>query len=479
MMLFRMIVVLLVLLALQLPAWADQPLDAARDQPNILLVMADDQGWGDTAYNGHPLLKTPNLDDMATKGLRFDRFYAAAPVCSPTRASVMTGRHPNRMSVFKWGWPIRPQEVTVAEALKTAGYTTGHFGKWHLGSVRKESPVNPGRCGFDVWLSAENFYDNDPVLSREGTAVAIKGESSIIAADAAIEFMRGAKEKDKPFLAVVWFGSPHSPFRAAPEDKPHYAGQQRADWLGEITGIDRAVGKLRASLREMDIAENTLVWYCSDNGGLVTESSGGRAKKGSVYEGGLRVPGIIEWPAKIRRPMVSRLAVNTSDIYPTLLDIVGVTVDEQPKLDGVSLLSTIEGKVEASRPAMGFWDYPIGGKSTPSDRWMKELLAAQQNGEDPGHTDRLRLDAGKITQQYPTDAFPGHSAWLDYPWKLHRIEKKNGQLNWELYNLADDPEETTPIDDAQRIKTMRAELEQWLNSVVNSLNGGDYKSIEP
>ncbi len=121
---------------------------SAADHPNIVLVMADDQGWGDMAYNGHPVLKTPNFDAAAATGLRFDQFYAAAPVCSPTRASVMTGRHPNRMGVFKWGYPIRPQEMTVAEALKRAGYRTGHFGKWHLGSVRNDSPVHPGQERF-------------------------------------------------------------------------------------------------------------------------------------------------------------------------------------------------------------------------------------------------------------------------------------------------------------------------------------------
>ena len=126
---------------------------AALAKPNIVLVMADDQGWGDMAYNGHPTLKTPHFDKAAAAGLRFDRFYAAAPVCSPTRASVMTGRHPNRMGVFKWGYPMRPQEITVAEALKTAGYATAHFGKWHLGSVRNSSPAHPGHNGFDEWLS--------------------------------------------------------------------------------------------------------------------------------------------------------------------------------------------------------------------------------------------------------------------------------------------------------------------------------------
>jgi len=123
---------------------------AAQERPNIVLVMADDQGWGDMAYYGHPHLKTPNFDAAARTGLRFDRFYAAAPVCSPTRASVMTGRHPNRLGVFKWGYPIRPQEETIAEILHKAGYTTAHFGKWHLGSVRHTSPAHPGHNGFVV-----------------------------------------------------------------------------------------------------------------------------------------------------------------------------------------------------------------------------------------------------------------------------------------------------------------------------------------
>ena len=193
------------------------------EPPNIVLVMADDQGWGDMGYNGHPVLQTPHFDKMAREALRFDHFYAAAPVCSPTRASVLTGRHPNRSTVFKWGNSLRPQEVTIAEVLGAAGYATGHFGKWHLGSVRKGSPVNPGAQGFQEWFSAENFYDNDAILSREGTAVQTKGESSFLAVDAAIEFIEKQSKASKPFLAVVWFGSPHGPHRAAAEDKALYA----------------------------------------------------------------------------------------------------------------------------------------------------------------------------------------------------------------------------------------------------------------
>ncbi|MBI1375427.1 MAG: sulfatase-like hydrolase/transferase [Phycisphaera sp.] len=450
---------------------------ALAEKPNIVLVMADDQGWGDVAYYGHPYMVTPNLDDLAKSGLRFDHFYAAAPVCSPTRASVMTGRHPNRIGVFKWGWPIRPQEITIAEALKTAGYATGHFGKWHLGSVRTGSPVNPGASGFDEWLSAPNFYDNDPILSHNGTAVQLTGESSDIAADAAIDFMKKQQAAGKPFLAVVWFGSPHHPHKAIAEDRAHYLPDHKdtADWAGEITGLDRAVGKLRAALRDMNVADNTVFWYCSDNGGLRTESSGGRGKKGVIYEGGLRVPGIIEWPSHIKQPRVTALPTNTSDIYPTLLDIVGVKMDKQPPLDGVSLLPLIDGK-EMTHPAMGFWDYAIGGVSTPTEAMMKELLDAQKNGNASGDVKWLRKDAGDVSKRYPTDAFPGHAAWTDWPWKLHRIEAKGGKVTMELYNLVDDPMEANDVlrQNTDRANEMAHQLKQWQLSVVNSLNGKDY-----
>ncbi|MHC4674886.1 MAG: sulfatase-like hydrolase/transferase, partial [Planctomycetota bacterium] len=185
---------------------ATTSLAAKADKPNIILCMADDQGWGDMGYYGHPVLKTPNFDAMAAVGLRFDRFYAAAPVCSPTRGSVLTGRHPNRFGCFKWGYTLRPQEITVAEALKSAGYVTGHFGKWHLGSVQKGSPVNPGANGFDEWFSAPNYFDNHPILSRKGIAVQTKGESSMVTVEAAIEFIRKHVKTPQPLFAVVWFG---------------------------------------------------------------------------------------------------------------------------------------------------------------------------------------------------------------------------------------------------------------------------------
>ena len=452
---------------------------SAVERPNILLVMADDQGWGDMAYNGHPVLKTPNFDEAAATGLRFDHFYAAAPVCSPTRASVMTGRHPNRMGVFKWGYPIRPQEVTIAEVLKDAGYTTAHFGKWHLGSVRNDSPVHPGHNGFDTWLSAPNFYDNDPILSREGKAVQFEGESSMIAADGAIDWMKAQVGQSHPFFGVVWFGSPHNPHTAAEEDRALYADQPKSvqDFYGEITGMDRAFGKLRSALKEMNIRDNTLLWYCSDNGGLPKLGSpGGRGNKADIYEGGLRVPAIMEWPTRISQPRITDVRCNTCDIYPTLLDLLGIQQAHQPLLDGISLQPLIEGTMQTRPKPMGFWDYTIAGIGTPSDQLMSELLKAQQDGGDLPAAESSQLAAKLPEPAYPLDKFPGHSAWTSGDWKLHRIEGKQGKLTWELYNLKDDPLEAHNrlSDEPNRVKTMRTELESWLQSVLRSLNGEDY-----
>jgi arylsulfatase len=201
----------------------------AEQPPNVVLVMADDQGWGDMAYNGHRILKTPNFDAMANEAIRFDLFHAAAPVCSPTRGSIMTGRHPNRFGCFQWGHPLRPQEQTIATAMKSAGYRTGHFGKWHLGSVQSAGEVNPGKCGFDEWVSAPNFFDIDPILSDKGKAVPFKGDSSDVTADIALKFIRDCAAKKQQFFAVVWFGSPHAPHQALADDRKFYADRGRAE----------------------------------------------------------------------------------------------------------------------------------------------------------------------------------------------------------------------------------------------------------
>jgi arylsulfatase A-like enzyme len=197
--------------------------EMAAERPNIVLLMGDDHAWDEVAYNGHPHLKTPVLDEMATQGLRLDRFYSAHPSCSPTRGSVITGRHPNRYGTFAPNWSIRPEEISIAQVLKKAGYACGHFGKWHLGPVKAESPTNPGAMGFDQWLSHDNFFEINPTLSRNGgPPEKFHGESSQIIVDETIRFINKAKEKKQPFFAVVWFGSPHEPYSGLADDLSLY-----------------------------------------------------------------------------------------------------------------------------------------------------------------------------------------------------------------------------------------------------------------
>ncbi|MBW3539470.1 MAG: sulfatase-like hydrolase/transferase [Planctomycetes bacterium] len=471
-------------------AQAAEP-DAAENRvprPNFVLLMADDQGWGDVGYNGHPVLKTPALDEMAAAGLRFDRFYAAAPVCSPTRGSVLTGRHPNRFGCFSWGHRLRPQELTVAEALKTAGYTTGHFGKWHLGSVRSGSPVSPGGSGFDEWLSTPNFYENDPLMSRRGTVVEVEGESSVVAVDAALEFIRRAAKDGKPFLAVIWFGSPHTPHVAAEDIRALYRDQPEKlqHYYGEITGIDRAVGKLREALQDLQprwprsferLAHNTLIWYTSDNGAQGPGSTGGlRGRKGSLWEGGLRVPAIIEWPARIAQPRAIDIPCGSVDIYPTLVELAGAKLEEQPQpLDGVSLVPLIDGKLQERRKPLGFWVYPAKGQPMRSRDLLQQQRVEAAAGEAPTVPAEDR-DAGKIAQQYPLDERPGHAAWIDGRWKLHRLPGRGHDAQFELYDLVADRAETNDVsgEHEEVVVRMQAALDEWQRSVLRSLNGEDY-----
>jgi len=460
-------------------AWAASGATAGTGatRPNFILCMADDQGYGDVGYYGDPIPKTPVLDEISRTGLRFDRFYAAAPVCSPTRGSVMTGRHPNRFGCFSWGHTLRPQEITIAETLKAAGYATGHFGKWHLGSVRADSPVSPGASGFDEWVSSPNFFENDPLLSNRGKVVETKGESSRVVVDAALDFIKRASARKQPFLAVVWFGSPHNPHVSAPENREPYKHLPPAlqNYYGEITGIDNAVGHMRKELRSAGAADNTLLWYTSDNGPQAPAnrpgSAGGlRGRKASIWEGGLRVPALMEWPARIRSHRVIDVPAGSVDIYPTLVALAGAKATRQVQpLDGVDLTPVIDGKVAQRERPLGFWDYPEPGVPSPSALLLKE----QAEGKPSSYDDS---GAGKITRQYPADTFPGHAAWTDGDWKLHRIQAKTGAVDWQLFNLARDRTESQNVaaTEPERVKKMRVGFELWLQSVVRSLNGGDY-----
>ncbi len=406
--------------------------------PHIVLVMADDQGWGQTGYYGHPVLKTPNLDEMAASGLRLDRFYAGAPVCSPTRGSVLTGRANDRIGVESHGYALRRQEITIATLLRDAGYATGHFGKWHLNGLRGPGvPIlasddhHPGEFGFSTWISVTNFFDRDPILSRQGTFEEFKGDSSEIVVDLALRFIAEQVSRNQPTFTVIWYGTPHSPFKASDDDMAPFAELDQAsrNHYGELVAMDRSIGTLRQGLRDLGISENTLVWFCSDNGGLPEISpdtvNGLRGNKGTVYEGGLRVPGIIEWPAKIQ-PRVTRYPACVLDMLPTLLEVTSVPYPATDRpLDGRSL-------VELMQRELGPRDRPIPFRHT------------------------------------------GRGAWIDNNMKLLTNNLK--QQTFQLYDLEADPTESNDLATAQPeiLARMRGQFLEWSESVDRSFAGQDY-----
>ncbi len=408
----------------------------AADRPHIVLVMADDQGWGQTSYNGHPILKTPHLDAMAANGLWFNRFYAAGPVCSPTRASVLTGRTHNRTGVKSHGFALHRQERTIAQALRKVGYATGHFGKWHLNGVRgpgvpvlNSDPHHPGHFGFDHWLTVTNYFDMNPLMSRMGKFEAFKGDSSDIIVAEALKFIGKAVKEKRPSFTVIWYGSPHSPFIASEADQIKGEEKRSAHHHGEIVAIDRSVGTLRAGLRRLDIHDNTLVWYCSDNGGLTGvghDSVGGlRGHKGDVWEGGIRVPGIIEYPARIK-PRVTSHPASTMDIFPTIVDLLDL-----PK---TSMLDVVDGMSIAP-----LFTKEIGRRTKPIPFYFQRKAALIDNN--------LKLVTERI----------GGGKYSLFDLKADKTESKN------LF--------TDRPNDAKR---MQAALDAMVTAIDKSLTGADY-----
>ncbi len=476
----------------------------AADRPNVVLLMGDDHGWEETGYNGHAYLKTPVLDTMAASGLRLDRFYAGHPSCSPTRGSVLTGRHPVRYGTFAPNWSMRPEEITIAHVLREAGYATGHFGKWHVGTVKAGSPLNPGAMGFDEWLSHDNFFELDPTLSRNGgPPERFEGESSAIVVDEAIRFIDRAAADGKPFLAVVWFGSPHEPYQGLEEDLALYdelpgkyadrlvpltsneTGLQIERPLGdvlreryaEITAMDRAIGTLRGHLDEAGLRENTLLWYNGDNGtprsGLAETPL--RGLKGTMYEGGIRVPGIIEWPARIAAPRASDVAAVTSDILPTLAALAGQPTPDRP-LDGIDLAPLIDGRM-TSRPApVFFWSFDVGGLAgRDHDPYMDPALQA-------GTTPLVKLMDGIPTRNFRNIRYPavderdfaGARVIMDGDYKLV-VDGSRG-AGVELFDLREDRAEGRNLAESEPAVAadLARRLREWQHAALTSLTGADY-----
>jgi arylsulfatase A-like enzyme len=479
----------------------------AEPPPNIVFLLSDDHGWEETGYNGHPYVQTPVLDEIAATGLRLDRFYAAHPSCSPTRASVLTGRHPNRMGTFAPGWSLRPEETTIAQILADAGYRCAHFGKWHVGAVKAESPVNPRAMGFHEYLSHDNFFEMDPSLSRNGGPPTIqKGESSEVLMAETFRFMERSLEAGRPFFAYVCFGSPHEPYSGIPKDLALYdelpakypqetsrltcneTGLQVTRALGavlreryaEITAMDRAIGTLRAWLEERGLRENTLVFYFSDNGTSrdAVLASPLRGWKNQLYEGGVRVPAVVEWPERIRTPRVSDAIASTSDLLPTLAALVGVELPDLP-LDGINLVPLLSGEWSRRPTPLFFWEFNQSRiREMSPEPWIDPEL-------QKGTTPLVKLMNGIATRNFQNFHHPrieevdiiGSRAVIGPRYKLVVHEPTLGQRKTELFDLVADPAESRDLagEKPGMVEAMSRQLSQWQGSVLRSLTGADYR----
>jgi arylsulfatase A-like enzyme len=456
--------------------------DAVSDLPNILLIMTDDQGWYDAGFNGNTMIRTPNLDDLASRGIILDRFYSASAVCSPTRASVITGRNPLRMGIPTANSGHMPEEeITIPELLKKTGYHTAHFGKWHLGTLTRmgkdanrggreeheEHYTIPTMHGYDQFFCTESkvpTYDpmvipmefqegesrrdgwnavssSDPVVPY-GTAYwkgeetketcNLDGDDSRVIMDRVIPFISGSVEMGNPFFATVWFHTPHLPVVADSIRRSFYPTLTPAEqrYFGTLSAMDEEIGRLWSHLEDLGIDKRTMIWFCSDNGPENnTPGSAGifRERKRSLYEGGVRVPAFVVWTERFRGGSRLEFPAVTSDYLPTVMDILGIGFPDQRPMDGESILAALEGKKKERDQGIGF------------------------------------IYRNKVS-------------WVNNHHKL--ISTDNG-LTFELYDLVNDRGETENIIEREPevARSMKEALLDWRESVEASQAGLDYRPL--
>lgn len=347
----------------------------AADRPNIVVVLADDLGYGDLGCYGSKMAKTPNLDRLAAEGVRFTSCYAGHPNCSPSRTALMTGRTPTRVGVRNWipflsPMHVRRNEVTLATLLRNGGYATAHVGKWHLnGWFNLPGQPQPDEHGFDHWFSTQNNclpnHRNPYNFVRNGIpAGPQEGYASQIVAREAIRWLREQRDRAKPFFLFVCFHEPHEPIATEKRFEAMHpsADPSHSAYWGNITQMDESFGELMGALDALQLRENTLVLFTSDNGPAITaihpHGSAGplRDKKGAVYEGGIRVPGILRWPGRAKAGSVSDEPISGVDLLPTLCAITSVPVPDDRAIDGASWLPVLEGKLVARKTPL-YWHF--------------------------------------------------------------------------------------------------------------------------
>ena len=416
----------------------------SKDKPNIVFIIVDDMGYADLGCYGSKQIKTPNIDKMAAEGIKFTDAYSGCTVCAPARSTLTTGRHMGHTSIRgnTGGIPILPEDVTVAQVLKKAGYATGGFGKWGLGDVGTAGV--PEKHGFDEFFGyyhqvhAHDYYCD--YLWRNSQKVPMQGEPGTELRythnrifDQTLKFIR--TNKDRPFFCYAPWTPPHGKYQI-PETDPAWRIYKDKLWPQNAkvaaamdTMIDRHIGQILALLKELNIDEQTIVFFCSDNGAAerfdgVLDSSGPlKGRKRSMYEGGIRVPLIARWPGKIKPAATSDLPCYFPDMMPTFAELAKAT-DYMPEgIDGLSILPTLLGKSKKQRRHKClYWEWQRFNWSTGKDV------------------------AGGLMQAVRMGKF--------------KAVKQKGDTEWELYDLTKDIGETNNI--AANNPEVLKEIKEWV-----------------
>jgi len=342
-------------------------------RPNFLIIMTDDMGYADVACYGG-VAETPRIDRLAKEGLRFTDFYCGAPNSSPSRTAMLTGRTPARCGVYDWVPPNGPMclpvsEITIARLLKQGGYRTGHFGKWHLAQWTSNGNMlgpNPDEHGYDYWFGCDNnampSHLNPTNYHRNGKRVGtLEGYACDLVVTETIDWLQSKDAVSSPFFVTVWFNEPHTKIASPPELVEKYLGrgfdQNKAEYLANLENMDCAVGKLLDALDAKGFRDNTLVLFTSDNGPIPLGSAEPlRARKSSIYDGGIRVPGIVRLPGRVKADTETNTPAGFVDLLPTFCDLAGVALPMDRTLDGTSIRPLLEGKkIERDKPLFWFF----------------------------------------------------------------------------------------------------------------------------
>lgn len=438
---------------------------AAAKRPNVIVFLVDDQGFGDLGCHGNQQIRTPHMDAFARQAVELTQFYAM-PVCAPTRASLMTGRYHLRTGVtdvFGSTADMKPEEVTLAEAMRDAGYATGIVGKWHLGDNPPRRPQDQGFQDVLVHkgLGMRKYFD--PELLHNGEAKQFKGYCMDIFTDHALEFLR--RHKDEPFLLYFAPNLVHTPLQvdAAFIEPYQQAGRDEltSKVYGMLKSVDDNFGRLLAALKELGLEDNTLVWFATDNGPCTGSTTprrfmaGLRGLKGTVYENGIRVPSFVRWPRELRAGAKMDRIASVLDILPTVLDACGAPKPARAKWDGVSL-------------------WPVLRK--PDINWPDRTLIFQWDGHplpQRGSCYAVRNQRYKLVQAVGIADRQAHirNKYAELCAAQGREAlTAEGEPRWELFDIAQDPGETTDLaaQHPDLVARMKAQYEAWFDDVWTS-----------